>query len=62
MKLDQWLKNPGADKYAPIIKANGCVGIHDVGPIEQVRTYLWDLSDYFVSSVSGGVIWLVPKA
>ncbi len=58
--LEQWLKNPGA--YQPITTHAPAIGIHDVRSIEHVRTYLWDLSDYHVSSVSGGVIWLVPKA
>jgi hypothetical protein len=35
------------------------------GRTEQInvpgRTRLWDLRDYRVSSVSGGVIWLVPR-
>mgnify|MGYP001606331381 CR=1 FL=1 len=61
MKLAQWLKQPGPDRYQPITAHSPSVGIHDVRAIEHSRTYLWGLDDYFVSSVSGGVIWLVPK-
>ncbi len=57
--LEQWLKNTGA--YKPITVHAPAIGIHDVRSIDHFRTYLWDLSDYYVSSVSGGVIWLVPK-
>ncbi len=61
MTLDKWLKQPGADKYEPFRANAGYVGIADVPAIGHVRTYLWDLSDYRVSSVQAGVIWLVPK-
>lgn len=61
MTLEQWLKNPGADKLRPIIDHAPSIGIHDTRAIEHVRTYLWDLSDYRVSSVQAGVVWLTPK-
>jgi hypothetical protein len=61
MTLKQWLKNPGASDYTPILSHAPSVGIHDTRAIDQVRTYLWGLSDYWVSSVTGGVIWLMPK-
>ena len=56
-----WLKNPGADAYTPIMDHAPCIGIHDSRAIEHVRTYLWDLADYRVSSVQAGVIWLLPR-
>ena len=59
--LDQWLKQPGADQYRPITSHSPSIGIHDVRAIEHVRTYLWDLADYYVSSVQAGVIWLMPR-
>lgn len=62
MTLERWLKNPGADKYAPITVHAPAIGIHDVRSIDHVRTYLWDLTDYAVESVTGGVIWLRPKS
>ena len=59
--LDQWLKMPGADKYNPIRVHHPMIGVHDVSAIDHIRTYLWDLSDYYVTSVQAGVIWLQPK-
>jgi hypothetical protein len=56
--LNEWLK--GADTV-PIIDHAPCIGIHDSRSIEHVRTYLWDLADYRVSSVQAGVIWLLPR-
>lgn len=35
--------------------------IVDTREIEHSRTWLWDLEDYIVSSVSGGTIWLIPR-
>jgi len=61
MRLEQWLKNPGADQHEPILDHAPSIGIHDTRAIEHVRTYLWDLDDYHVSSVQAGVIWLVPR-
>ena len=59
--LANWLTFPGADKYAPIMAHDPLVGIHDVWAIDHVRTYLWDLSDYVVTAVQAGVIWLAPR-
>ena len=59
MTLAQWLKGIGSNAYSPIVTGPG-VGIHDTSHIEHTRTYLWDLSDYYVSSVQAGVIWLLP--
>ena len=61
MNLAQWLKNPGAREYTPILQHAPTVGIHDSRAIEHVRWELWDLEDYHVSSVQAGVIWLLPK-
>lgn len=60
MTLAQWLKGIGSNAYAPIVTGPG-VGIHDTPHIAYTRTYLWDLSDYYVSSVQAGVIWLLPR-
>lgn len=30
--------------------------------IEHARTQLFNLEDYFVSSISSGTIWLLPRA
>jgi hypothetical protein len=59
--LAEWLKWPGPSTYAPILAHPPSVGIHDVRAIDADRTWLWALSDYRVTSVSGGVIWLMPK-
>lgn len=59
--LKQWLRQPGADQHSPITSHSPSIGIHDVRAIDQVRTYLWDLADYYVQSVQGGVIWLGPR-
>lgn len=45
LTLEQWLKNPGADTYTPILDHSPSIGIHDTRAIEHVRTYLWDLVD-----------------
>lgn len=60
--LARWLRNPGADQYQPITAHAPRIGIHDVPAIAHVRTYLWDLADYYVQSVQAGVIWLAPKS
>ncbi len=60
--LEQWLRFPGPSKYRPILDHAPAVGIHDVRAIDQDRTWLWALSDYHVSSVVAGVIWLTPKS
>lgn len=58
--LEKWFKALGAG-VSPIMTHAPCVGIHDTRAIEKVRTYLWDLCDYYVSSVAAGVIWLLPR-
>jgi hypothetical protein len=41
--------------------ATGAYVVPDCDAIRQIRTYLWNLSDYRVSSVTGGSIWLIPR-
>lgn len=41
--------------------ASGAYVVPDTDAIRQVRTSLWSLEDYRVSSVSGGTIWLIPR-
>lgn len=53
--LESWPENPISDsRHAPAI------GIAD--RIDSRRPQLWALSDYRVTSVSGGTIWLMPKS
>lgn len=59
--LAEWLKWPGPSKHTPVIDHPPSIGIHDTRDIDQDRTWLFALSDYPVSSVSGGVIWLLPR-
>lgn len=65
MTLQQWLDAaPSSNTFhAPSAAKtiNGAVYIPDVRTIDHVRTYLWDLEDYRVSSVTGGSIVLIPK-
>jgi hypothetical protein len=60
--LNHWLNWPGPDRYRPIMDHAPAIGIHDVPAIAHDRTWLWALTDYRVSSVSGGVIWLIPRS
>lgn len=39
----------------------GAYVVPDCDAIRQIRTYLFALDDYRVSSVTGGSIWLIPK-
>lgn len=39
----------------------GAYVVPDVRAIEHARTLLWNLSDYVVTSVQGGSIWLMPR-
>lgn len=39
----------------------GAYVVPDFTAIEKFRAALWNLSDYVVSSVTGGSIWLVPR-
>lgn len=61
LTLEQWLRQPGPDKMQEIVAHTPAIGIHDGGAIAHQRTELWNLSDYYVSTVTGGVIWLCPK-
>jgi hypothetical protein len=56
--LREWLR--AWTTVRPIISHIPLVGIHDVKAIEHGRTWLFDLQDYRVQSISGGVIWLAP--
>lgn len=59
--LAQWLKNTRA---VPVSDSRHlpAIGIRDDRTIDHDRTWLWALSDYRVTSVSGGTIWLMPKS
>ncbi len=61
--LAQWQAWPGPAKHRLIDDPQYAprVGVHDVRAIDQDRTWLWALSDYRVQTITGGVIWLVPK-
>lgn len=57
MTLQEW-----QDKTKTEIgfKPNKWVYVPDVGNLPS-RSELWNLTDYRVTSVTGGVIWLLPK-
>lgn len=59
MTLAEWSKSAGVTPIIP--KQFNSRVIPDTKQIADVRTWLWDLSDYVVSSVSGGSIWLMPR-
>lgn len=56
MTLDQWCTESGAASFE-FNEAVGVVGY--IGP--EWRPILWHVSDYKVSSIAGGVIWLTPS-
>jgi hypothetical protein len=58
MTLAQWARGNGATVHTH----GNAVWVVDDRRIEHARTQLWDLTDYVVSSVSGGSVWLVPRA
>ncbi len=61
MTLEEWLKDsPVVGRMMP----NGEYALPDVLSGAEHRTRAWDLhhlSDYVVTSVIGGSIWLVPR-
>ena len=61
MTLQQWANGIGMRG----LKLNQSTGqsrfVLDSQEIAHSRTWLWDLEDYRVTSVSSGVIWLMPK-
>lgn len=59
MTLRQWCVSAGVTPIIP--KHFNSRVIPDTNQIAPMRTRLWDLSDYLVSSVTGGSIWLVPR-
>jgi hypothetical protein len=58
--LAEWV-NGWQPRYRPIVRETGAIGIHDTADIDRSRVWLFSLSDYVVSSITGGVIWLVPR-
>lgn len=66
MTLAQWCRSadvkpthPTTERGAVSLCLNiGCV---DAELADEIRHDLWHLSDYCVSSVSGPVVWLVPR-
>jgi hypothetical protein len=59
MTLSYWL---GQSNESPIQNGNRYpfVVIPD-NPLNPLRSQLWELEDYRVTSVAGGAIWLMPK-
>jgi hypothetical protein len=57
MTLAEWAER---SKYAPRKHASGAYHVPQVEP-EDSQRLLWHLTDYLVSSVTGGSIWLVPR-
>ena len=62
MTLREWENL--ADRHAFILQGKDkaywipdTIGLQDSG----LRPLLWRLSDYLVSSITGGTIWLVPR-
>ncbi len=60
MTLEQWLNIPGRKHVWHNAPGTKVVGIHDTPDIIPIRPDLWRLEDYRVSSVTGGMIWLMP--
>lgn len=58
MKLSEWLRQTNAIRH---FGDNGATGVSDTPQIGVWRVDLWHLSDYVVTSVSGGVVWLAPR-
>jgi hypothetical protein len=58
MTLDEWVK---LSPIKPIQRGEAIV-VPDSSLINDIRPQLWNLSDYFVSSVQGGAIWLIPNS
>jgi hypothetical protein len=56
--LEQWIAN---NPRAIVHRRGNAVGVVDSRDIEQNRTWLYGLSDYVVSSLSGGTHWLIPR-
>lgn len=59
MTLTEWAKKP--EVKHKLVYAGLEMGVHDVNSIQPIRYELWNLTDYFVSAVQAGMIWLVPK-
>ncbi len=59
MTLQEWLDrqnvNPVSTKHDP------CVPIASPSPNSEAYRDLFWLSDYFVSSVTAGTVWLLPR-
>jgi hypothetical protein len=49
-------------QYAPATH-NGAIVVHDTVDLigSGARSHLFGLSDYLVSSVTGGCLWLIPR-
>jgi hypothetical protein len=60
MTLEQW-RNSYETHSTGRFHPKGAYVRPDSSDIEHGRTWLWALSDYLVSSVTGGSIWLVPR-
>jgi len=60
MTLNEWEHESGRASY---LYDKGVVYIHDTFNqySEKYRTKLWQIQDYRVTSVTGGVIWLTVR-
>ena len=45
--------------HAAVHHANGFISVPDA--VHRARSEAWRLSDYVVTSVAGGSIWLMPR-
>jgi len=59
MTLAEWSESTGILPTTPTTES-GAVSVV-IDHEHQNRAQLWHLTDYAVSSVSGVVVWLVPK-
>lgn len=59
MTLKEWEARYG-ERAIPHVHTTACY-VPDTIRSFGVRARLWSLSDYRVTSVTGGAIWLLPK-
>lgn len=61
MTLAQWCRSADVKPTHPTTERGAVSLIYDLHHSYPLYADLWCLSDYCVSSVSGPVVWLVPK-
>lgn len=59
MTLDEWVANYGALPTTPTTE-RGAVSL-TIRPNQAGYKLLWQLADYTVSSITGPIVWLLPK-